>query len=88
MNAEAYSEIFKSKALVRSKKLGSNIASEVIQMGYRMKDYQIAMDAVAACSDVREYLTAPIKAKILEGTYQVDASDFADRLIKKVSETM
>jgi negative regulator of flagellin synthesis FlgM len=87
MSSEAYSEIFKSIALGRSKKFANNVASEVVAKGLRMKDYQKAMEAVAACPDVREDLTAPIKAKIQEGTYKVDASDFADKLMRKYQET-
>ncbi len=83
MSSEAYSEILKAKALGRSKKFGSSIAAEVARMGIRMKDYQTAKEAVAACSDVREYLTAPIKARIQEGTYQIDAESFAEKLLRK-----
>lgn len=81
MSSEAYSEIIKSKALGKSRKL-TNVANEVAQLGNRMKDYQTAMEAVNACADVREYLTAPIKARIQEGTYQVDADRFAEKLLK------
>lgn len=86
MSPEAYSEILKSKAIGRSKKFGSNIAAEVVQLGYRMKDFQTARDAVAEIEDVREDLTAPIKAKIQAGTYQVDVNDFAEKLWKKHKE--
>ena len=87
MSSEAYSEILKSLSLGKSKKFASNIASEVVAKGLRMKDYQRAMEAVAACPDIREDLTAPIKARIQEGTYKVDAYEFADKLMKKYYET-
>lgn len=83
MSSEAYSEIFKSMALGRSKKLGSNIAKELVQREIRMKDFQIAREAIYASADVREDLTAPIKAKIQEGTYHVDVNDFAAKLLRK-----
>ena len=86
MSSEAYSEIFKSISIGRSKKFGNSVAAEVASLGTRMKDYQTAKEAVAACADVREYLTAPIKAKIQEGTYQVDADAFADKLMSKYLE--
>lgn len=86
MSPEAYSDIFKAKALGRTKKLGSNVAAEVVRLGYRMKDYQTAWDAVTACADVRNELTAPIKTRIQEGTYQVTADDFAEKLLKKVKK--
>lgn len=81
MGSEAYSEIIKSKALGKSRKL-ANVANEVAQLGYRMKDYQMAMEALNTCADEREYLTAPIKARIQEGTYQIDADRFAEKLLK------
>ena len=87
MSSEAYTEIFKSMALGRSKKFGSTIASELVQREIRMKDFQIAREAVLACDEVRENLTAPIKAKIQEGTYNVSADDFAEKLLAKYSES-
>ena len=86
VNIDAYSEIFKSTAISRPKTLGSSIASEIVQKGYQMKDYQTAMKAVAACSDVREELTTPLKEKIQAGTYKVDADVFAEKLLRKISE--
>ena len=83
MGPETYSNIFKAKSLSRPKKFGSGIAGEVARLGYRMKEYQTAWDAVSACADVREELIAPIKEKIQEGTYQIDANDIAEKLWKK-----
>ena len=80
MGSEAYTEILNS---IRRRKAGNSIASEVNAMGIRMKEYQMAWDAVAACADIREDLTAPIKARLKEGTYQVSAEDFAEKLLRK-----
>ena len=82
MNTEAYSEILKGKG--KAKKLGNNIASELMQLEMHRKDYQIAKEAVDACADVRENLTAPIKARLKEGTYQVSADDFAEKLLRNI----
>jgi len=83
MSSEAFSEIFKARKIGRSKHLAGNIASEIAAMGLRMKDYQVAMEAVAACADIREDLTAPIKKRIQEGTYKVTAEEFAEKLMRK-----
>ncbi|MBP5280878.1 MAG: flagellar biosynthesis anti-sigma factor FlgM [Lachnospiraceae bacterium] len=87
MSSEAYTEIFKSIALGRSKKFGSAIANELVQREIRMKDFQIAREAVLASDEVRENLTAPIKARIQEGTYHVSADEFAEKLLRKISES-
>jgi negative regulator of flagellin synthesis FlgM len=50
------------------------------------KDYQTAKAAVEGTPDIREELTAPIKAKIQNGTYSVDNDTFADKLLKKIEE--
>lgn len=42
--------------------------------------------AVAAAPDVREDVTAPIKASMDAGTYEVSVDSFADKLMKKYEE--
>ena len=46
------------------------------------KDFQIAKQAVANASDVREDKVAEMKSKY-SGDYQVDTGDFADVLLSK-----
>ena len=45
------------------------------------KDIQTVKQAVANTPDVREDVTAPIKAKIQNGTYEVSSDDFASKLM-------
>ena len=52
----------------------------ISQTGY---DYQIAKQAVAEASDIREDKVADIKNKIDTGSYQVDTGDFASVLFAK-----
>ena len=52
------------------------------------KDIQTAKQAVANSSDIREELTAPIKASIEAGTYSVSDDDFAGRLLEKYEEKL
>ena len=47
------------------------------------KDIQTAKQAVAKAPDVRTEKTAPIKASIDNGTYNVSPESFADKLIEK-----
>ncbi len=45
------------------------------------KDLQIAKQAVAAASDIREDRVADIKKRINEGTYYVSSEDFANKFL-------
>lgn len=52
----------------------------ISQAGY---DYQIAKQAVAEASDIREDKVAQLKARVESGKYKVDTSDFASKLLEK-----
>ena len=47
------------------------------------KDAQIAKQAVANTPDVREEKIAALKEQIQNDTYEVDADDFADKILEK-----
>ena len=61
-------------------------ASDQIQISSIGKDIQIEKNAVAAADDIREELTAPIKASIANGTYEVSGESFAEKLMRKYEE--
>ena len=61
-------------------------SSDQIQISSIGKDIQIAKNAVADADDIREELTAPIKASIANGTYQVSGESFAEKLMQKYEE--
>lgn len=61
-------------------------SSDQIQISSIGKDIQTAKSAVAAADDIREELTAPIKASIANGTYQVSGESFAEKLMQKYEE--
>ena len=50
------------------------------------KDIQTAKKAVNDASDIREDKVASLKAQIANGTYNVSAESFADKLMKKFEE--
>ncbi len=52
----------------------------ISQAGY---DYQIAKQAVAEASEIREDKVAQLKAKVESGEYQIDSGDFASKLLEK-----
>ena len=86
MRIEAYSQvqqIYGAKNLTKTQK---NTASDQIQISSIGKDIQTAKNAVAAAGDIRSELTAPLKASIANGTYQVSAESFAEKLMKQYEE--
>lgn len=89
MRIEAYTQVqqvYHSQKVNRSQKAGSASPSDKVQISSLGKDFQTAKAAVANAPDIREELTAPIKAKIQKGTYSVDNETFADKLLKKLEE--
>ena len=89
MRIEAYTQVQKLYDTNKAKKaaVGSSVnVSDKLQLSSLGKDIQWAKKAVAESSDVREYVVAPIKARIQSGTYEVSADSFADKLIQKFEE--
>ena len=89
MRIESYTQVqqlynAKKPARVQGKAVSS--ASDQIQISSIGKDIQAAKNAVAASGDIREELTAPLKAGIANGTYQVSGESFAEKLMKKYEE--
>lgn len=89
MRIEAYTnvqQLYQSRKVNRSQKTGNTVASDKVQISSFGRDIQVAKAAVAGSPDVREELTAPIKAKIQNGTYSVSNGSFADKLLQKYEE--
>ena len=89
MRIESYTQVQQLYNTKKPAKLqgGSKLtASDQIQISSIGKDIQIAKNAVAAAEDIREELTAPLKAGIANGTYQVSGESFAEKLMKKYEE--
>ena len=89
MRIEAYTQVQQlyntnKPAKVQGKTHAS--AADRIQISSIGKDIQTAKNAVAATEDIREELTAPLKASIANGTYQVSGESFAEKLMKKYEE--
>lgn len=89
MRIQAYTQVqqlYQSQKVKNSQKTGSAVQTDKVQISSFGKDIQIAKAAVAGSPDIREELTAPIKAKIQDGTYGVDTGSFADKLLQKYEE--
>lgn len=89
MRIEAYTQVqqlYQSQKTNKSQKTGSAMRTDGVQISSFGKDIQTAKAAVTGSPDIREELTAPIKAKIQNGTYEVSNESFADKLLKKYDE--
>ncbi len=89
MRIEAYNQvqqIYKSKKTAQVQKSYGASFSDQLQISSIGKDIQTAKAAVKASPDVREDITAPIKASIQAGTYEVSAESFAEKLFAKYQE--
>lgn len=90
MRIEAYSQvqqIYKPRQSARNQQVSAaSYNSDQLQISTAGRDYQTAKTAVAAAPDVREDLVASIKSRIDNGTYQVSASAFAEKLLAKFDE--
>ncbi|MCD7724728.1 MAG: flagellar biosynthesis anti-sigma factor FlgM [Clostridiales bacterium] len=89
MRIEAYTQVqqlYNAKKTARTQQSSKKAASDQIQISSFGKDIQTAKNAVAAADDVRTELTAPLKASIANGTYQVSGESFAERLMQKYEE--
>ena len=85
MRIDAYNQIAALyKTTKPSKAAGTaeiSSARDQVQISRAGKDYQIAKQAVAAASDIREDKVAELKSSIKSGNYDVDTGDFAGKLL-------
>ena len=89
MRIEAYSQVqqmYQTKKVNKAQQSGGASHSDQVQISSLGKDFQTAKAAVAGSPDIREELTAPIKAQVQNGTYQVDNGTFAEKLLQKYEE--
>ena len=89
MRIEAYTQIqqiYGTKNKVKTQNTAKSAGSDWIQISSFVKDIQTAKNAVAAADDIRSELTAPIKAGIASGTYNVSSESFAEKLMKQYEE--
>lgn len=89
MRIEAYNQVqqlYQTKRTGKSQKSEGAARADRVQISSFGKDIQIAKAAVASAPDIREELTAPLKARIQDGTYEVSNESFAEKLMKKYEE--
>lgn len=89
MRIESYNQIqqiYQKQRINKTQAVQQASQADMVQISSLGKDIQTAKAAVKNCPDIREELTAPIKAKIDNGTYDVDTASFAEKLLQKYSE--
>lgn len=87
MRIEAYNQVaqvYKANAAAGTAKTTKAGASrDEVQISSIGRDYQIAKQAVADASDIREDKAAELAAKVKSGSYDVSADDFASKLLER-----
>ena len=89
MRIEAYTQVqqlYKTKKPAKTQIAKNTSFSDRLQISNIGRDMQIAKSAVAGSGDIREDVTAPIKARMQAGTYEVNAESFADKLLQRYEE--
>ena len=89
MRIEAYTQvqqIYNTKKTAKLQNKAKMSSTDQLQISSIGTDIQTAKTALAESSDIREELTAPLKASIASGTYQVSGESFADKLMQKYDE--
>ncbi|MGN0169387.1 MAG: flagellar biosynthesis anti-sigma factor FlgM [Lachnospiraceae bacterium] len=90
MRIDAYNQVSQlyqtqkaAKAQKAYKATGSLAGTDQLQISRTGQDYQIAKQAVAGASDIREDMVARMKEKVAQGSYDVDTEDFASKLLSQ-----
>ncbi len=90
MRIDAYNQISKIYNVQKPAKAQSvqksGYVSDQLSISQTGRDYQVAKKAVAEASDIREDKISKLKSMIDSGNYQVDAGDFAGRLLAKFNQ--
>ncbi len=91
MRVEAYGkvqQVYQTGKKVNHVQKSAGYTSDAIEISSFGRDIQTAQAAVAATSDIREDKVAPLRESIANGTYQVDGSTFAEKLMQKYEESL
>ena len=91
MRIDAYTrvqQVYGNQNTSKLKKEKTHSFSDQLQISSMGKDIQTAKQAVLNSPDVREDVTAPIKASMDAGTYHVDSDSFAEKLFEKYNSAL
>jgi len=92
MRIDAYTQVqslYQTQKVRTTQKPGAvTKSSDKLQISSFGKDIQTAKAALAQSPDIREDVTAPIKAQVQNGTYSVSNESFADKLLAKYQSSL
>ena len=92
MRIDAYNQIaqvYKTTSAAKLQKTeNARHGRDEVQISSFGRDYQIAKQAVAGASDVREDKVAQLKARMSSGNYSVETDSFANKLLEKYKAAM
>lgn len=92
MRVEAYNQVAQiyktSKNVGASRTAKAEASRDEVQISSFGRDYQIAKQAVAEASDIREDKVAELSAKVKSGNYDVGTNAFADKLLERYRSFM
>ena len=86
MRIEAYTQVqqaYKATYTNKAEAKPGAVKTDKVQISSIGKEITIAKNAIKDISDIREDVVAPIKEKIQNGTYDVSAASFADKLLER-----
>ena len=89
MRIDAYnpiSQVYGVKGKVKTQQVSHSSQTDKLEISSFGREMQIAKQAVKNAPDVRMDRVEQLKSQIKNGTYDVDASTFADMLLQKFSE--
>lgn len=76
------SSLYQANSLNKTKKIESRGTYDQVEISQFGKDYQIAKQAVANASDIREEKVNQIKASMASGTYNVKLEEVAEKMME------
>lgn len=91
MRIEAMSQvaqIYKTNQTSGASKTQKTKAKDEVQISETGKDFQTAKMALQEVADVRKDKIEAIKSSMDAGTYKVDSSDFAEKVIQKYKDVL
>lgn len=86
MRIDAYnkvSQLYNTNKVKKATKLGGESFSDKLEISQKGKDYRIAKQIVAQTPDVREDKINDIKNRINSGTYNVDMTEVAEKVVNR-----
>ena len=90
MRIDAYAQVQQLYPSNHAKKIQKDIRASVrdqLQISSKGKDIQIAKNAVANATDVRENLVETLKKAVNAGNYEVSEDKFAQKMFERYDST-